>query len=106
MPSLLCASTAGLIPKPTNDSDEAFEPVLDLTGSEELEIPFLTVGTVIGKDAEKTDKVITLIMESRCPLGADGKNLEAMLAVAIDGSKRVRGILEDCVRRKGESMIG
>lgn len=116
MPSLLCASTAGLIPKTSSDGggDDAFEPVLDLTGSEEQELPFLTVGTVVGVNVGeegaggegKTDKVTTLVMESRCPLGEGGRNLEAMLAVGIDGAKRVRGILEDCVRRRGERVVG
>ncbi|KAL9621398.1 MAG: hypothetical protein Q9160_004158 [Pyrenula sp. 1 TL-2023] len=117
MPSLLCACTAGLIPKTStvytsNSTDgEVFEPVLDLTGSEEQELPFLTAGTVVGMDAvgaeegQKTDKVATLVMESRCPLGSDGRNLEAMLAVAIDGAKQVRSILEDCVRRRGERAM-
>lgn len=117
MPSLLCACTAGLIPKTSisytsnSTEGEAFEPILDLTGSEEQELPFLTAGTVVGMDAvgvegrEKTDKVATLVMESRCPLGPDGRNLESMLAVAIDGAKQVRNILEDCVRRKGERAM-
>lgn len=76
--------------------DEAADPLLDLNHQEEQELPCLTVATL-----GETDRVAVLVCESRVQVG----RLEGMLAVAVDGCKQVRTILDRVVREKGRRMI-
>jgi len=96
MPGYLVACTSGSTS--SLEDDKPGDPVLDLNGSEEQEIPFLTVATVGNED----DRVAVLVMESRCQ--ATGR-LEGMMAVGIDGCKQVRGILEGVVRKQGKAFL-
>lgn len=91
MSDYLCACTAG-----STANEDADEPLLDLNGLEEQELPFLTVG-VLGE----SDRVSVLMMETRVRM----ERVEGMLAVAIDGCKRVRDILDAVVRAHGKRMI-
>ncbi|KAF2095420.1 ribosomal protein S5 domain 2-like protein [Rhizodiscina lignyota] len=75
---------------------DADDPLLDLNGLEEQELPYLTVGT-----QGDSDKVVVCVMETRC----HASRLEEMLAVGIDGCKRVREILDGVVRAHGKKMI-
>lgn len=75
------------------DNASADDPLLDLNNQEELELPFLTVGTL-----GAGDKVAVCIMESRARM----ERLESMLAVGIEGCKRMRGILDDVVKSYGK----
>lgn len=77
-----------------DDSD----PLLDLNGTEELELPFLTVGT-LGAGEER---VGVLVMESRVPV----ERVEGMMAVGVDGCKQVREILDAVVRTHGKRLLG
>ncbi|KAK5165696.1 Exosome non-catalytic core component [Saxophila tyrrhenica] len=77
-------------------NDEEADPLLDLNGLEEQELPFLTVGTSGGED-----KVNVLIMETRVQMG----RLEAMISVGLDGCKQIRGILDDIVREHGKKAL-
>ena len=106
MPSFLAAVTSGIISAdPESGRTVANEPVLDLSGQEEQEIPFLTIATVAGIDGQE-DKVSVLLMESRCQVnGEGGNNLESMVAVGVDGAKRVRGILDEIVREQGKRTL-
>lgn len=106
MPSYLAAVTSGIIPSNAESGKStANEPVLDLSGQEELEIPFLTIATVTGTNGQE-DKVSILFMESRCQIsGETGNNIESMIAVGIDGAKRIRGILDDVVRDQGKRTL-
>lgn len=70
--------------------------MLDLNGSEEQELPFLTVGCL-----GEGDRVGVLVMESRVAVG----RVEGMLAVGVDGCKQVRAILDGVVRRKGKGVL-
>ncbi|CAO1605603.1 Exosome non-catalytic core component, variant 2 [Xanthoria calcicola] len=79
-----------------NSNDEAADPLLDLNGTEELELPFLTVGTL-----GAGEKVSVLVMESR----VQAMRLEGMLAVGVDGCKQVKEILDDVVRRHGKRIL-
>ncbi|KAI7545458.1 ribosomal protein S5 domain 2-like protein [Hortaea werneckii] len=83
-------STAGLV-----DREEDSDPVLDVNGLEENELPFLTVGSTGG------DGVHCLVMESRCHLG----RLEAMISVGLDGCRQIRGILDGCVKSHGRKVL-
>ncbi|KAL8654020.1 MAG: hypothetical protein Q9210_001761 [Variospora velana] len=77
-------------------NDETADPLLDLNGTEEQELPFLTVGTL-----GAGDKVSVLVMESR----VQARRLEGMLAVGVDGCKQVREILDQVVRRHGKRIL-
>ena len=81
------------------------DPVLDLNNAEELELPFLSVATVAGLNEDEEDKVSVLVMESRVQIGQEGKKLEAMLAVGVDGCKQVRAIMQGVVRNHGASIL-
>ncbi|KAL8695079.1 MAG: hypothetical protein Q9218_000357 [Villophora microphyllina] len=79
-----------------SSNDEAADPLLDLNGLEEQELPFLTVGTL-----GAGEKVSVLVMESRVQVG----RLEGMLAVGVDGCKQVGEILDRVVRVQGKRML-
>ena len=96
MKDYICACTAGSTSS-YSSNDEQADPLLDLNGQEELELPFLTVGTL----GDKEDKVVVAVMETRVQVG----RLEGMLAVGVDGCKQVRSILDGVVRRKGAQVL-
>lgn len=95
MRDYICACTAGSTSS-YSSNDEKADPLLDLNGTEELELPFLTVGTI-----GATDSVSVLVMETKVQFG----RLEGMLAVAVDGCKQVREILDVVVRGKGKKIL-
>jgi exosome complex component RRP41 len=86
---------AGL-PGLSNLVEDVEDPILDLNGLEEQELPFLTVGTL-----GATDKVVVCIMETRM----HASRLEEMLAVGVDGCKRVRAIMDAVVRAHGKRVV-
>ena len=78
------------------------DPLLDLNAQEELELPFLTVGTVgAGKTDGGGEKVSVLVMETRVEVG----RLESMLAVGVDGCKQVKEVLDRVVRKYGKRAL-
>ncbi|KAL8900098.1 MAG: hypothetical protein Q9207_005856 [Kuettlingeria erythrocarpa] len=79
-----------------SSNNEAADPLLDLNGTEEQELPFLTVGTL-----GAGDKVSVLVMESR----VQASRLEGMLAVGVDGCKQVREILDQVMRTHGKRIL-
>jgi exosome complex component RRP41 len=91
MTDYLVACTAASSASST-DSDVS-DPLLDLNALEEQELPFLTVGTL-----GRSDKVSVLIMESRVRM----ERVESMLAVGIEGCKRMREILDGVVKGYGK----
>ena len=91
----ICACTAGLTP-PSPDT-QVPDPILDLNGQEEQELAFLTVGTVGGGE-----RVSVCVGESR----VQWERVEGMLAVGVDGCKRVRDILDGVVRARGRKVVG
>lgn len=80
-----------------NEDGEA-DPLLDLNGVEEQELPFLTLATTA---AGGEDKVCVLMMETRIAMA----RLEAMVAVGMDGCRQVRGILDGIVREHGKRLL-
>lgn len=94
MKDYISACTSGLTP-PAPQSDQA-DPILDLNGVEEQELPFLTVGTL-----GAGEKVTVLVMESKVQVG----RLEGMLAVGVDGCKQIRGMLDEVVRANGKKAL-
>ncbi|KIH94902.1 exosome complex component RRP41 [Sporothrix brasiliensis 5110] len=77
------------------DTTDGADPLLDLNLQEEQELPSLTVATL-----GATDRVAALVCESRVPV----QRLEGMLAVAVDGCKQVRAIVDRVVREAGLKM--
>lgn len=95
MKDYICACTAGSTSS-YSSNDESADPLLDLNAQEELELPFLTVATLGGSDA-----VCVLVMETKVQVG----RLEGMLAVAVDGCKQVREVLDGVVRERGSRIL-
>lgn len=95
MADYIVACTAGST-STYSSNEESADPLLDLNGTEEQELPFLTVGTLGAEE-----KVSVLVMETRVQVG----RLEGMLAVGVDGCKQVREILDQVVRRQGKMML-
>ncbi|KAI9875081.1 MAG: Exosome non-catalytic core component [Pleopsidium flavum] len=95
MSDYIVACTAGSTSSYTSN-DESADPLLDLNGLEEQELPFLTVGTL-----GAGEKVSVLVMETRVQIG----RLEGMLAVGVDGCNQVREILDQVVRRQGKKIL-
>ncbi|OAA55187.1 ATPase-like, ATP-binding domain protein [Cordyceps fumosorosea ARSEF 2679] len=76
--------------------DDAADPLLDLNGQEEQELPHLTVATL-----GEGDRVAVLACESRIQVS----RFEGMLVVGLDGCKQVRRFLDGVVKAKGGKMI-
>ncbi|KAK5123002.1 hypothetical protein LTR85_003568 [Meristemomyces frigidus] len=95
MSDYIAACTTGSMASYADKEDEA-DPLLDLNGLEEQELPFLTVGTSGGED-----KVSVLIMETRVQMA----RLEAMISVGLDGCKQIRSILDGIVRAHGKKVL-
>ncbi|KAI9823261.1 MAG: Exosome non-catalytic core component [Phylliscum demangeonii] len=76
--------------------DDAADPLLDTNALEEQELPFLTVATL-----GAGEQISVLVMESRVQMG----RLESMMAVAVDGCKQVREILDRAVRAHGKKVL-
>ncbi|KAF2723559.1 ribosomal protein S5 domain 2-like protein [Polychaeton citri CBS 116435] len=88
------------------EGEDADDPVLDLNGLEENELPFLTLATVGGGgdgggDAGEGDKVNVLVMETRMQMA----KLESMVAVGLEGCKRVRALLDAAVKGHGKKVL-
>ncbi|KAF2196232.1 ribosomal protein S5 domain 2-like protein [Delitschia confertaspora ATCC 74209] len=92
MTDYLCACTTAA-PPTSAETEAGGDPLLDLNGQEEQELPFLTVATV-----GKGHAVSVLIMESRVRM----EKVEGMLAVGVEGCKRVREILDKVVKEHGK----
>ena len=98
MKDYVAACTSGLTPPaPTHSVDAGNpDPLLDLNGQEEQELPFLTVGTL-----GASEKVCVLFLESKVQVS----RVEGMLAVGVDGCKRVKQILDTAVRERGKRVL-
>lgn len=103
MPSILAAVTSGHVTS-TDDATASSDPVLDLSNAEEQELPFLSLATVAAMPGED-DKVSVLVMESRIQVERGGGKLDGMLALGVDGCKRVRKVLEDVARGHGAKVL-
>jgi exosome complex component RRP41 len=75
--------------------DDVDDPLLDLCGMEEQDVPFVTVG-VVGED-----QVSVCICETRMEMG----RFEEMVGVSIDGCKAIKRILDGVVRAHGRKML-
>lgn len=95
MTDYISACTAGSTASYASNDQEA-DPLLDLNGLEEQELPFLTIATLGAED-----KVSVLMMETRVQI----QRLEAMVAVGVDGCKQIRGTLDAVVRAHGNSLL-
>lgn len=96
MSDYITACTAGSTASYASNDEEA-DPLLDLNGLEEQELPFLTVGT-LGTE----DKISVLMMETRVQV----TRLEAMIAVGVDGCRQIRSMLDAIVRAHGKRLLG
>jgi exosome complex component RRP41 len=75
--------------------EEAADPLLDVNHIEEGELPHLTVATL-----GATERITLLTMESKVHLGM----MEGMLAVAVDGCRKLREMLDEVVRAHGSEI--
>lgn len=103
MPSILSAVSSGCI-LPTDNSLTRPEPVLDLNNAEEQELPFLTLGAVLG-EADGEDKISVLLMETRVQMTGVDSPLDIMMRVGLDGCRQVRRTMEDVIRKHGTKML-
>ena len=76
--------------------EDVEDPLLDLNGLEEQELPFLTVATL-----GASDKVSVCMLETRM----NASKLEEMLTLGIDGCRKIREILDGVVRAHGRKML-
>ena len=90
------AATYSSDPGPHADHADAPDPLLDLNGGEELELPWLTVATM-----GAGERVSVLVLEKR----VRAEWVEGMLAVGVDGCKQVREILDAVVRSHGTRVL-
>lgn len=102
MQDYVCACTGGLsaalpVQLRRGDDDQRQDPLMDLNAVEEQELPFLTVATL----GAETDRVVALTMDCRLPLD----KIETILTTAIDGSRKIRGLLDSIVREHGARVI-
>ena len=95
MSDYIAACTTGSTASYADKEDEA-DPVLDLNGLEEQELPFLTVGT-----SGSEGKVSVLVMETKVQMA----RLEGMVSVGLDGCRQIRGILDGIVRAHGKRVL-
>jgi exosome complex component RRP41 len=93
MTDYLCACTAASSSTTSSDESDISDPLLDLNALEEQELPFLTVATL-----GKSERISVLLMESRVRM----ERVEGMLAVGIEGCKRIREILDGVVKGYGK----
>ncbi len=103
MPSILAAVTSGHITS-TDDTAASTDPVLDLSNAEEQELPFMSIATVAAMPGEE-DKISVLVMESRVQIEQGGGKLDGMLALGVEGCKRVRDVMEGVVRAHGAKIL-
>ncbi|KAL2050635.1 hypothetical protein ABVK25_009144 [Lepraria finkii] len=101
MKDYVVACTSGLTPPASTSGahggiSETSDPLLDLNGTEEQELPFFDRGDVGGGES-----VSVCVMESRVQV----ERLEGMLAVGVDGCKQVREILDGVVRAQGRRVL-
>ncbi|KAI9707941.1 MAG: Exosome non-catalytic core component [Bogoriella megaspora] len=96
MKDYIAACTAGSTASYAQNDEQA-DPLLDLNAQEELELPFLTLATL-----GESEKVVVCMMETRVQV----ERLESMLAVGVDGCRRVRGLLDEIVRVHGRKAMG
>lgn len=116
MPGLLCGCTAGMSgvatapydtrPSVNNETSNNLDPLLDLASPEELELPFITVGTTsssVEDEDEEADEMKVSVLDIDSNL--HDSYAETMLAVAIDGCKQVREIMEGVIRDAGRRIL-
>ena len=96
MRDYVAACTAGSAGEYGSGEDGEADPLLDLSALEEGELPFLTVG-ITGEEGG----VSVLMLETR----VHANRLEGMLAVGVDGCKRIREMLDDIVRAHGKRIL-
>jgi exosome complex component RRP41 len=75
--------------------DDVDDPLLDLSGLEEQEVPFVTIGIV------EEGKVSVCVCETRVEMS----RFEEMVAVSVDGCKAVKKILDGVIRAHGKRML-
>ena len=95
MSDYVAACTTGSTASYSSNDEEA-DPLLDLNGMEEQELPFLTLGTSGGED-----QVNVLIMETRVQM----TRLEVMISVGLDGCRQIRSTLDGIVRAHGKRVL-
>lgn len=126
MPGLLCACTVGLSGRAatamagagsgagsdtgTGTGWDVLDPLLDVSGPEEVELPFLTVATTTaipgaGADDDDDEESSQMLSVVQMGAGVHVSYLETMFAVGIDGCKQVRDILNGVLKAAGRRVL-
>ncbi|EMC99845.1 hypothetical protein BAUCODRAFT_352759 [Baudoinia panamericana UAMH 10762] len=95
MTDYIAACTVASSPSSDQSIDDS-DPLLDLNGLEEQELPFLSIAT-----SGEEGKVCVLMMETKVQMA----RLEAMVSVGLDGCGQIRGILDEVVRQHGKRVL-
>ncbi|KAF2669287.1 ribosomal protein S5 domain 2-like protein [Microthyrium microscopicum] len=85
------------IPGIRSMANEVDDPLLDLNGLEEQDLPFVTVATV----GSEKGRVAVCFSETRMM----AERLEEMLAVGVDGCQMIRKVLDASVKAHGRRML-
>ncbi|RMJ25062.1 exosome complex [Aspergillus sp. HF37] len=112
MPGLLCGCATGMsgpASTPRDPHNDTLDPLLDLSLPEEQELPVLTVGTTtavpVGELAMDTEegemKVSVLSMDSKVHCSY----VETMLAVGVDGCKRIRELVDGVIKGSDSAVL-
>lgn len=100
MKDYVCACTCGLSPLAPSllrQGEDTQDPLLDVNGLEEQEIPFLTVATL----GAESSRVVALVLEKRVRM----EMIETMLGSCIDGCRKIRTALDQTIRERGASVM-
>jgi len=102
MPDYIVSCTAGSTGSYASNDEDA-DPLLDLNGMEEGELPFVTVGVVGGEGGggDGVGKIVCLTTETRCQVN----RLQGMISIATDGCARMRKVLDGIVKDHGQAVI-
>jgi exosome complex component RRP41 len=95
MTDYVVGMTSGTTLSQSSDDSSPGEPLLDVNGIEDSDLPTLTVATM-----GATEKIILLQMENKVHISL----LEGMLAVAVDGCAKMKDMLDEVVRKHGSEV--
>lgn len=115
MPGLLCGCTTGIsgpASTPRDPKNDTLDPLLDLSLPEEQELPALTVGTTtavpVGENEMEVEgedtgmKVSLLSMDSKVHVSY----VEMLVAVGVDGCKRIREVVDGIIKGADRVVLG
>ncbi|KAF8252378.1 ribosomal protein S5 domain 2-like protein [Wilcoxina mikolae CBS 423.85] len=95
MTDYVVGMTAGITTSTSSEDKTEGEPLLDVNGIEDSDLPTLTVATL-----GATENISLLQLENKVHMTL----VESMLAAAIDGCAKMKEMLDEVVRKHGEEV--